>query len=289
MAGKPLTTRAVALLLGVSEATVKRWADDGLLSSEKTVGGHRRFSFEEVARFQRQQGLGLNQAATRAKLSSTTASAPQRLKVSASAIFEALVAGDQDETAALLINAYLHDVTLAGIFDKFLCVAMRRVGDLWSTGELTIAQEHLATRTAINALYALNRVLVVPEKKELRAICCCIEEDYHELPAHLTQAILESEGWSVINLGANTPFFALTEAAVRHQPNLVCVSSTVLFNPDRAAREYGEFRLATSKKGIMAALGGEGFADKKFHQRFPAELHADNFEQLKKFLAERLT
>ncbi len=55
---KCLTTREVARLCHVSDATVKRWQDAGLLHSERTSGGHRRFRAEEIARFRREQGLG---------------------------------------------------------------------------------------------------------------------------------------------------------------------------------------------------------------------------------------
>src|SRR6185436_12041685 len=57
MVAANLTTKDVARLLHVSEATVKRWADDGLLVPKKTVGGHRRFSIQSIARLRREQGL----------------------------------------------------------------------------------------------------------------------------------------------------------------------------------------------------------------------------------------
>ena len=56
MAGTALTTQEVARLLSVSEATIKRWAEEGLIQSEKTVGGHRRFGLAEIARFKRERG-----------------------------------------------------------------------------------------------------------------------------------------------------------------------------------------------------------------------------------------
>ena len=58
MANINLTTKEVARLLHVSEATVKRWADDGRLRSDKTVGGHRRFSIQTIAHLRREQGIG---------------------------------------------------------------------------------------------------------------------------------------------------------------------------------------------------------------------------------------
>jgi photoactive yellow protein len=46
-----LSSTAAAKVLGVAPSTVKRWADDGLLTCVKTAGGHRRFSLVEVQRF----------------------------------------------------------------------------------------------------------------------------------------------------------------------------------------------------------------------------------------------
>jgi len=46
-----LNTGHVSELLGVSEATVKRWADAGRIPSNRTVGHHRKFRPEDVATF----------------------------------------------------------------------------------------------------------------------------------------------------------------------------------------------------------------------------------------------
>lgn len=46
--GGHLTTAEAAALLDVSVATLKRWAQSGLLPSERTEGGHRRFRLEDV-------------------------------------------------------------------------------------------------------------------------------------------------------------------------------------------------------------------------------------------------
>src|SRR5438270_632142 len=43
-----LSTRQVATLLGVGEATVKRWADAGEIECFRTPGGHRKFRLRDV-------------------------------------------------------------------------------------------------------------------------------------------------------------------------------------------------------------------------------------------------
>src|SRR5947209_13259272 len=50
-----LSTRQVAQLLGVGEATVKRWADAGEIDCFRTPGGHRKFRLRDVTAFVQQR------------------------------------------------------------------------------------------------------------------------------------------------------------------------------------------------------------------------------------------
>ena len=276
MAGNALTTQEVARLLSVSEATIKRWADSGDIQSEKTVGGHRRFGLAEIARFRRERGVCPDQP-TPVRAASKKAS---RADVSPSMFFRHLTEGDEEETAAALISAYLHGQSLASLFDRVVTPAMHQVGDLWYRGELTIADEHLATRTAIAALQKLRSVIHISPPNERRALVCGIEGDLHELPVHLSHSLLEADGWDVINLGPNTPFFALSEVLAKHRPELLCISAKLIPDPDRLVRDYAQVRKAAAKLHSAIALGGDGFADRSMRERFPSEFYSKTFEQL---------
>ncbi len=55
--GKPyLTPNEAAARLMVAPATLRVWADKGLLKAQTTAGGHRRFLREDVDNFQRERG-----------------------------------------------------------------------------------------------------------------------------------------------------------------------------------------------------------------------------------------
>ncbi|MBX3404124.1 MAG: helix-turn-helix domain-containing protein [Phycisphaeraceae bacterium] len=49
-----LSPKDLALLIGVSESSLKRWVDDGRLRAERTAGGHRRIAMAEAVRFIRE-------------------------------------------------------------------------------------------------------------------------------------------------------------------------------------------------------------------------------------------
>lgn len=48
-----LTMRQACRLLGVSEPTLRKWADAGRIAVFRTPGGHRRFTVEAIERFRR--------------------------------------------------------------------------------------------------------------------------------------------------------------------------------------------------------------------------------------------
>lgn len=289
---KHLTSRQAARLLGASEASVKRWADGGLLPSLRTVGGHRRFRPEDVAAFRRGRVArdagrvlrkgGVPGPAGAGEEAGTDGGALE--EDLAGLMFETLLAGYVESAAEALVGLRRRGHSVARIADAVLCPALRKVGDLWRAGELSVADEHLATRTALTAVQVLRDALNL-NAGERAAICCAVEDDFHELPVHLAALTLEGLGWGVVNLGTSTPFYALAEAVERFDPRLVCVASTVFNHPDRAAREYGEFAKAAERAGASVVLGGAGFGVGGARQRFPADLYAATFSQLEEHAA----
>ena len=70
---RTLTASEAASLIGVSIATVRGWADAGLLPSHRTVGGHRRFDPSELKDWLRKRGAN---AADRGRRPAATVAIP---------------------------------------------------------------------------------------------------------------------------------------------------------------------------------------------------------------------
>jgi excisionase family DNA binding protein len=283
---KFLTTRQLARLWQVSEATIKRWADAGHLPSSRTLGGHRRFALDEVARFQSLRGLAITNGARRddvALLSATRDKSSGGGDVNEQ-FFAAIVGGREGAAADILLESYLCGGKLVEILDGTVAGAMQRIGRLWHGGDLSLIDEHLATRTTMRALEVLGRSVRREPSNRREAFCCAVEEEYHEIAMLCVQILLESEGWHVKNFGANTPFFALSEVVEKECPDLLCLSSTTHAALDRAAREYQQLYNVARACRTRIALGGAGFLDDAIRRRFPSDLYAASFQELMEFI-----
>jgi excisionase family DNA binding protein len=284
---KFLTTRQLSRVWLVSEATIKRWADTGQLKSSRTVGGHRRFPLAEVMRFQTERGLGAaNVGAPDAAATAAAKAEKFDAGQAAGQFFEAVRRGHAGEATALLLEAHMLGAELDLIFDEIVATSLQRVGDLWYGEEMSVAEEHLATSAATRAVESLAASTRRAGAKAGAAVCCAAEEEMHTLPVLCAQAVLESAGWDVRNLGGHTPFFALAEYVEKQRPALVCVSATLQRELEHNARDYAQLSSAARACGARVVLGGEGFRAGAVRARFPADLHAESFKDLSAFVGK---
>jgi excisionase family DNA binding protein len=288
---KLFSTAELARMWNISESTVKRWADAGELACVKTPGGHRRFTLEEVSRFQRAQGFEAVGRLVTAAGDDDDAPAPDLERALERPDFGALatifirsaVGGDVASVSALLARAYLRGVQPVDLHERIIASALHTIGEMWTSGELTVADEHLATRTILDALVRLQPELLRRATNGKTAVVGCPEDEMHEVAARCAAFLLELDGWRVILLGMDTPFFSFKDAVGRHKPALVVVSSTILVDLDRQSRDYAPLYEAAASAGARVLIGGAGFRDPAVRARFPHDAYATTFRDLLRY------
>jgi MerR family transcriptional regulator, light-induced transcriptional regulator len=255
-----LSPRELADAIGVSESSLKRWADEGLLSAERTAGGHRRIAVSEAVRFVRQAGLtvvkpevlGLPDASAPAPGDRAGGDAGDRL-------FGALAADRAAEARSLIVSLYSGGASLGWLFDDVVRRALSRVGELWRHEEAGVFLEHRATETCLNALAELRLLIPSPPPGAPVAVGGGYSGDVYLVPTFMAALVLADAGYEVRNLGADTPVDA-TLAAMRHyRPRLVWQSFS---SAPRSARQAtaGLARIADELGGASLVVGGRGSA-----------------------------
>lgn len=243
-----LSPRDLAQAIGVSESSVKRWVDDGLIRATRTAGGHRRIPVREAVRFVREseavllrpEVLGLEEL--RGVEAGGAGGEDERL-------YELLRAGAAPEAVGLLVSLYLDGWTVAGVLDGPVRSAMARLGELWRHDEAGIFLEHRAVTVVHRALARLRELLPEVPDGAPRAVGCAPSGDPYLLPSLGAAMVLEAEGVAATNLGPETPVATLETAVRELRPRLVWLSASAPAAPEGLGREL---------RGLLERLHGDG-------------------------------
>ena len=273
------STTELAKMWGVSESSIKRWADAGTIKCQKTVGGHRKFDLDDVLEFQNRSGLVIkdplfNKAILKSEPEIEEPLATLDLTELSHLYLKAAVEGRTVRASATVKETYMRGVALVSIAEEIIRPAMQKIGEMWSEGNASVFEEHLVTSATERALAELNSVMARKQSDERIALVGCSEGEFHHIASLMVQCLLESEGWSVVYLGQHTPLFSYADAVKNMKPGLVCISATMTGNIELASREYQSLRRIASKHGTKVIIGGQAIEDHTARTRFAGAFYA---------------
>lgn len=227
MAKQLLSPRDLAQAIGVSESSIKRWADDGRIRVARTAGRHRRIPFAEAIRFVREtESVLINPSAL--GLPSTAGTVPLAADALSSTeeIYDLLVRGDDEASRGFLMSLYLGGHSVAAIADGPLRETFQLIGELWhEDGDQGIFVEHRATEIALRALHEIGLMISVPPDAPV-AVGGAPAGDPYLLPTSTAAVVVAESGLRPVNLGGETPLPVLGEAAERLGSRLIWLSVT---------------------------------------------------------------
>lgn len=284
MAENLLTPRQVGAALNVSESTVRRWCDRGVLHSQTTAGGHRRIDVGAVLAFARQRGLVVSDETALGVQAGggRTASDAELSRRFLVAIRE----GDDATATRVLEQRIVAGVHPGEVFDHIAAPALHEVGAMWERGEIEVYQEHRASTTALVALTGLQTLLPGETLDAPLAISAAVAGDHSMLATTMVAITLRATGYRVIALGANSPAGTVCRALEDLQPRIAAVSISHAADADDIVDQLNTIHDTASREGCALAVGGyESTAD--IRRRVRADFFGETLAHLIQF-AERV-
>jgi methanogenic corrinoid protein MtbC1 len=254
--GASLNIAALTRRTGLPPDTIRKWEQRyGVIRPERTPGGQRRYNEVDVARIEwlkarLAEGYRIGEAA--ALLGSVDLGAPASPEEHRTALLAAVERNDVDALGRLVDQA----LTLHGMEEAFLAILapmLVEVGERWERGELSVAQEHLATgvvRASLERLLADARPTV-----HWLAVLACAAQEQHEIGLMMLAVLLRADGWNVAYLGPNTPTEQAVELARRIGASALCFSVS---DAGRARELQRALRTARLPEGLAVHIGGSG-------------------------------
>jgi excisionase family DNA binding protein len=276
-----LSPKQVAEALGVSESSLKRWCDKGIIETQRTPGGHRRISLPSIVKFIREGDvpivkpdlLGLPKEITRKKTNIDTA---------ADRMCEALVAGEEDLFRSFGWALYAHGTALHEIFDRGLAEAFHRIGDKWECHEVDAYQERRGTEITLRFLRELRSLQSRPEKDAPLAMGATFENDIYNIPLTMCELILREIGWKAELLGNNLPAESLVNAIARERPRLFFMSVSHVFDKRKFIEDFQKVSEKCQSMVVALVVGGREL-EKDLRKNLVYTAHSDNMNHLASF------
>lgn len=251
-----ISPKALAHAIGVSESSLKRWTDGGLLSAVRTPGGHRRISVAEAVRFIRATGTPV----VRPELLGLGAVAPE---VPAGEdlldqVIGALLTDEAATAAHLVMGAFLAGRDVAGLCDGPLREAMAYVGDLWQHRQDGVLIEHRATEVCVGLLTTIRSLL--PEGAVTAPVATGggASGDPYLLPSLMIDTVLTDVGFRTYPLGADTPIETQVLAAGRFRARLVWRSYSVPVAAEQVLADLAQLEPVLQAQDGQFVVGGRG-------------------------------
>ena len=257
---KFLSPRQFAEAIGVSESSVRRWADRGDISIARTAGGHRKIAHSEAVRFIREHSADV----VRPDLLEINEPTHRRARVTAfseqhSELLEALLAGQADVAIGMLTRMYVNGVSAAAICDGPIRHAMQAIGNLWPQDKRGIFLEHRATNICLEGLTTLRSQFPKRSISAPIAIGGSPEQDPYAVPTLMVSTVLADVGFETVNLGPNTPFAVLSQSAIDLRAEVVWLSISKEQDATRQA-EFSAMAKHLQRRRVHLVMGGRGVA-----------------------------
>jgi excisionase family DNA binding protein len=235
-------------LLGVHYQTAYGWVRGGQLPARKIRRGYE-VSEAEVNALAAARRIG-RKPATEIRVRDWAGQADR--------LYEAILAG-QETAARRAVDRLAGHVTVTDLCDRVIAPALRRIGDQWEAGEVSIAVEHRATAIC-ERLIAAHASQPAGRPRGV-AVVATPPSERHGMPALMAAACLRENHWQVHHLSADLPADEIAMLTMAVGASLVVLSTATTSGAQQAAAAAPLVRTAAPGAVVLIGHPGDTLAD----------------------------
>ncbi|GHA83922.1 EAL domain-containing protein [Cognatilysobacter bugurensis] len=185
-----------------------------------------------------------------------------------SAFVLALLTGSRSEGIHLIERRMARGHGLVEVGCELIRPALYRVGSLWRRGQVSVAEEHLATSLALSIMVELHARQPAVDRNGKKALLACVRGNHHAVGVQMLSDAFDGAGWIAHGLGANVPTEVLIEHIRSWRPHIVGLSASLPEHVLEVKIAVARLRASLGSDCPAILIGGQGFAA----SHVPAEL-----------------
>ncbi len=172
-----------------------------------------------------------------------------------------LLSGNHRQSLNIAGDAVHKPEDLADFYLQVIQPSMYAIGNLWEKGDISVAQEHLASAIVTRVMASLYPRFILLEHTKGKSIVTAAPNEFHEIGPRMVADLLEINGWDVDYIGANVPAKDILDLVLEKEPFFVAISVGTPFNIDNARDIIDTLKSKPSAKNTKIMLGGYCFLD----------------------------
>ncbi len=188
-------------------------------------------------------------------------------------ISQAVIDGDQNETADLVQVAIDERVEAEAILKKGLIPAMHEVGRLFEAGEYFVPEMLISARAMKAGLEIIKPLLVDSDHKPVGSIAIgTVKGDLHDIGKNLVGIMLEGAGFTIHDLGTDVSPEKFIEAINSNQVDLIGMSALLTTTMTMMESTISAVTSAGFRDQVKIIIGGAPIT-----QEYADKIGADGF------------
>lgn len=173
-------------------------------------------------------------------------------------LLQDLVRGNAHQASARVRAMVTGGAPPSEVILKLLLPVERELGRLWHLGELSIAEEHFATRVIRRALGDVLSAANLDAPQRGCIVLAGVAGDEHDMGIAMLAALCELEGWRAIDLGANIPPEELARTCTYSEADVALVSASLASQLQAMTETISTLR--KHKPALRILVGGYALA-----------------------------
>ena len=267
---KKYSSYEVSQILGCDETTIRRWANKGKITCQKSAGGHRYFTIQDIRSYliktkQSSNLLPINNNSSDLSKIFTYINDSSYTKL-ASVLAENSIEGDESLVHSIINNIYLSGENITVIFDEIIEKAFDLIESKLINNSITHIEEYIARKLITRNIESLSRDKPNGNFNGKNILCINFEDNLPDLGIVMSEVVLRHSGFNVYNTGSHANLGDLKTVIAKKKIDILlfflcsrqCCKSISELNLEKTHKQIKDsIRLANELK-MKIIFGGDG-------------------------------
>jgi methanogenic corrinoid protein MtbC1 len=190
-----------------------------------------------------------------------------------------MLAGDEAGSWGVVEAAIRSGMEPRDFYCDVLTPVLHTIGELWQNGEIGVEDEHLASNVASAMIGRLGPRFASRGRTKGTVVIAMPAGERHDLGLAMLGDILRSDGYRVLNLGADTPASALV-SALRDVDDISAIALSVVNNESLATAATSIMVVRESIGEVPVLAGGAAIPDEHSAHQLGADAWAGDAREV---------